>query len=252
MLSGDALSEFQKKSCCILDYEESRFASTRGDVDDWRAGETNHRATNDATKQKRVRINKHRLQHPARVAEDGEGLCVQIDCILCDVVSRKRSRDSIVPRALIHFRAEINAVATVIVVRFENETRAIFTDELKEIDPSALARRFPIGDASSPWYGMMDCFVFAGGKPVLMFLVGEQLKHRFLVHDFALNIARLNIGGSFDLSTTTIGTARGLIGMEVQTALNRLADALGGSINLSDADNLDILRRHMFLGQDWT
>lgn len=63
-----------------------------------------------------------------------------------------------------------------------------------------------------------------------------------------LNIARLNIGGSFDLSTTIIGTARGLIGREVQIASNRLAEALGGSINLSDADNLDILRRHMFLG----
>jgi hypothetical protein len=62
------------------------------------------------------------------------------------------------------------------------------------------------------------------------------------------NLARLNIGGSFDLSTTIIGTARGLIGMEVDHAKNRLAEALGGQIGLMNDDNLDILRRHMFLG----
>jgi hypothetical protein len=35
ILSSDALSEFQNDSRCILDYKESRFASSRGDVDDW-------------------------------------------------------------------------------------------------------------------------------------------------------------------------------------------------------------------------
>jgi hypothetical protein len=65
------------------------------------------------------------------------------------------------------------------------------------------------------------------------------------------NVARLNIGGSLDLSTTVIGTTRGLIGMEIQDAKNRLAEALGGDIYLKaedSADNLDILREHMFLG----
>jgi hypothetical protein len=66
------------------------------------------------------------------------------------------------------------------------------------------------------------------------------------------NVSRLNIGGSLDLSTTTIGTTRGLIGMEIQDAKNRLAEALGGDINLKfgygSTDNLDILREHMFLG----
>jgi hypothetical protein len=66
------------------------------------------------------------------------------------------------------------------------------------------------------------------------------------------NLARLNIGGLLDLSTTIIGTTRGLIGMEIQEAKNRLAEAVGGSITLSHAasfeDNLDILREHMFLG----
>jgi hypothetical protein len=68
----------------------------------------------------------------------------------------------------------------------------------------------------------------------------------FGYHPF--NIARLNIGGSFDLSTTIIGTARGLIGMEVDHAKNRLSEAIGGQIALTNDDNLDILRRHMFLG----
>jgi len=63
-----------------------------------------------------------------------------------------------------------------------------------------------------------------------------------------LNIARLNIGGSFDLSKFVFGTARGLIGMEVQNVQGRLAEAIGGAITLSDADNLDILRGNMLLG----
>ena len=40
--------------------------------------------------------------------------------------------------------------------------------------------------------------------------------------------------------------------MEIDDAKGRLAEALGGDINLSPevgfADNLDILREHMFLG----
>jgi hypothetical protein len=36
--------------------------------------------------------------------------------------------------------------------------------------------------------------------------------------------------------------------MEVQNASNRLAEAIGGSITLSDVDNLFLLRHHMFLG----
>jgi hypothetical protein len=72
----------------------------------------------------------------------------------------------------------------------------------------------------------------------------------FGYHPF--NVARLNIDGALDLSTTIIGTTRGLIGMEIQEAKNRLAEAIGGDIHLksgdSFADNLDILREHMFLG----
>jgi hypothetical protein len=63
-----------------------------------------------------------------------------------------------------------------------------------------------------------------------------------------LNVDRLNIGGSFDLSKTVMGTARGLKGMEMQAARNRLAEAIGGNIELVDADNLDLLRTYMFLG----
>jgi hypothetical protein len=67
----------------------------------------------------------------------------------------------------------------------------------------------------------------------------------FGYHQF--NIDRLKIGGSFDLRTTVLGTARGLIGKEVQNAKDKLAAAIGGNIELTDADNLDILKRHMFL-----
>ena len=48
----------------------------------------------------------------------------------------------------------------------------------------------------------------------------------FGYHQF--NVARLNIGGSFGLKTIVIGTALGLIGMEVQNAKNRLTKAIGG------------------------
>ena len=68
----------------------------------------------------------------------------------------------------------------------------------------------------------------------------------FGYHSF--NLARLKIESPFDLSTTIIGTARGLIGMELQHASHGVADALGESITLTDTDNLEILRRHMFLG----
>jgi hypothetical protein len=66
------------------------------------------------------------------------------------------------------------------------------------------------------------------------------------------NVARLDIGGSLDLSATIIGTTRGVVGRELEAAKNRLAGALGGDIHLvrsvNSEDNLDILRDHMFLG----
>jgi hypothetical protein len=67
------------------------------------------------------------------------------------------------------------------------------------------------------------------------------------------NVARLKLGRSkLDLATTIIGTTRGLKGLEIDDAKGRLAEALGGDINLSPeigfADNLDIFKEHMFLG----
>lgn len=67
------------------------------------------------------------------------------------------------------------------------------------------------------------------------------------------NVARLKLGTSkLDLSTTIIGTTRGLIGMELDDAKGRLFEALGGDVKLrlsvTSEDNLTILREHMFLG----
>jgi len=67
------------------------------------------------------------------------------------------------------------------------------------------------------------------------------------------NVARLKLGTSkLDLSTTIIGTTRGLFGLEIDDAKGRLSEALGGDIHLRQQvnfeDNLDILREHMFLG----
>lgn len=64
-----------------------------------------------------------------------------------------------------------------------------------------------------------------------------------------LNVDRLNLGAArFDLRTTVIGTARGLVGEEVPSARTRLLTAIGGDIYLHDEDNLHILRRNVFLG----
>ena len=66
------------------------------------------------------------------------------------------------------------------------------------------------------------------------------------------NVDRLKVRGSLDLSTTVIGTTRGLIGMELENAKGRLAEALAADIHLelsgTSDDNLSILRDHMFLG----
>lgn len=41
--------------------EEARFSSAGGDIDDWRIGQTNHRAINRASKDERVGIDEHLL-----------------------------------------------------------------------------------------------------------------------------------------------------------------------------------------------
>ena len=56
-----------------------------------------------------------------------------------------------------------------------------------------------------------------------------------------MNVDRLNIGGCLDLRTTVIGTARGLLGMEVRQAESRVGQAIGGDIHFREGeDNLDI------------
>jgi hypothetical protein len=84
-------------------------------------------------------------------------------------------------------------------------------------------------------------------------LLGSGKRICFLGFSYnPFNVDRLNIGGSLDLSTTVIGTTRGVFGRELEAAKNRLAEALGGDIHLvrsvNSEDNLDILRDHMFLG----
>jgi len=66
----------------------------------------------------------------------------------------------------------------------------------------------------------------------------------FGYHSF--NLKRLNIGAT--QSKWIIGTARGLIGTEVQDAENRLREAIAPIVSLTDRDNLTILKEHMFLG----
>src|SRR4029453_3188356 len=87
ILTGNRFREFQPESRCILDYEESCFASTSSDVDDRRTGQTNHRTADVASKEERVRIDEHRLERPASLVEDRKFLCVQIDRFLHDVIS---------------------------------------------------------------------------------------------------------------------------------------------------------------------
>src|SRR6266496_3631654 len=86
-LTSNGFSKFQPESRCSLDYEESRFASARGDVDNRRTGQTNHRTADVASKEERVRIDEHRLEFPVPIAEDREFLCAQIDRFLHDVIS---------------------------------------------------------------------------------------------------------------------------------------------------------------------
>jgi hypothetical protein len=68
---------------------------------------------------------------------------------------------------------------------FENKKRAIPTDELKQINPARVACRLSVGDTPSPWHRVTDCFRFAGAKPILVLVAGEDLKHRLLVNDCA-------------------------------------------------------------------
>ena len=62
----------------------------------------------------------------------------------------------------------------------------------------------------------------------------------------------LNPGGSKYAPEEFSKSTRGLFGIEIQDAQNRLAEALDGDIHLRHQvnfeDNLDILREHMFLG----
>ena len=75
--SGRALFLQNKKSC---------LAAAGSDVNDWRGGETNHRAADFPAKKKWVRINEHRLQLPVGLAEDWKYFRVQIERVLHDVV----------------------------------------------------------------------------------------------------------------------------------------------------------------------
>jgi hypothetical protein len=76
-------------------------------------------------------------------------------------------------------------VPAVIIVRFEDKKRSIFLDEFEQIDPASVTRRFQVGKTSSPQQRLTDCFLFTPRKPILMLVVSEHLKCRFLVHDFA-------------------------------------------------------------------
>src|SRR5881396_327065 len=79
-------SPLQPGSHCTVDYKEPCFPSAGGNIDDWRRGETNHRAADFAAKQKWVRIHEHWLQFPLGLAEDRKHFRVQIERILHNVV----------------------------------------------------------------------------------------------------------------------------------------------------------------------
>lgn len=63
-----------------------------------------------------------------------------------------------------------------------------------------------------------------------------------------VNVSRLEIDSRNAGSKAIFGTARGLIGKELEDAANRVHDALGSRMTLSPADNLQTLREHLVLG----
>ena len=58
----------------LLQNKKPGLAAARSDVNDWRRGETNHRAADFPAKKKCVRINEHWLQLPVGLIEDWEVL----------------------------------------------------------------------------------------------------------------------------------------------------------------------------------
>ena len=81
-----AILNTTRETACLLQNEKTGLAAARSDVNDWRRGETNHRAADFAAKQKWVCIDEHRLQFPLGFAENRKYFRVQIEGVLHNVV----------------------------------------------------------------------------------------------------------------------------------------------------------------------
>ena len=76
-------------------------------------------------------------------------------------------------------------VTAVMFVRLQNKVRSIPVDEFEQTIPLAFGRGPSVGNTSRPTARYDLSLPFAGGKPISAQLVREDLKHHFLVHDFA-------------------------------------------------------------------
>ena len=115
-----ALQQFGR-SHFTFDYKEARFAATGCDVDNGRSRETDHRPAHVASEEERIRIDKHRLQSPLRLGEDWKLLRAQLDGLLDDVICRNGDCNRLVPGAFVQLRSEINSMAAIIIIRFQDK-----------------------------------------------------------------------------------------------------------------------------------
>src|SRR6185503_19950691 len=75
---------------CVFDDKESSFATTGGDVDHRRIGQTHHNALDASTKEKWIGVNEHWLQAPAALVKDRKDLCLEFDLFLRYIVALER------------------------------------------------------------------------------------------------------------------------------------------------------------------
>src|SRR5437588_562493 len=174
----------------LADDESRNHAAARRDVGEFRERETRKGRADLAVKKQRVEVNQLlRVEDRAVFGERGEGLARRWDALLHKIVAVcERRAQRLVPRRRVVVPADVDAVASVVVVGLQDESVAVKAYEFEEVNRLAVALGLLVANLARPGdVAAYDLALFRR-EEARVTLVCEDGEERLLVNEIRAEV----------------------------------------------------------------
>src|SRR5262249_34661005 len=139
-----------------FDHQKTCFAPPPRDIYDRRGPETKHPTLPTTAKKETGRVGEQRLKTPTLFIKDKGRLPWEIEGFLNNVISFQRSRKPVVPPSFSRAPSEVDSVAAIVVIWFQDECLPVPPDVVHEVDVLSAVERLSLSHSPRPGNAASD------------------------------------------------------------------------------------------------